>query len=150
MEFESSLPLSSSIFRSLRGSLEDMALLDGVSLNRGRTKWLKRMMGQIIATTKATKYSNFCPCFEMSKVLTRYIQVPKYPTRYNPSPYQQSEKLAIVADTFPFFFWLNGWAKKLIHTNVTDAHHLLEKFECLISAKSGYSCSYKYFIELSG
>jgi len=85
-----------------------MALLDGVSLNRGRTKWLKRMMGQIIATTKATKYSNFCPCFEMSKVLTRYIQVPKYPNRYNPSPYQQSEKLAIVADTFPFFFWLNG------------------------------------------
>ncbi len=82
--------------------------MDETSLNRGRMKWLKRMMGQIMATTKATKYSNFCPCFEMSKVLTRYIQVPKYPTRYNPSPYHQSEKLVIVANTFPFFFWVNG------------------------------------------
>ncbi len=103
LEFESSLPLSSSIFRSLLGSLYEMALLEEASLNRGSMKWLKRMMGQIIATMRATKYSNFCPCFEMSKVLTRYIQVPKYPTKYNPSPYQQSEKLAIVADTFPFF-----------------------------------------------
>ncbi len=103
LEFESSLPLSSSISRSLRRSLYDMALLDETSPNRGRMKWLKRMMGQIMATTRATKYSNFCTCFEMSKVLTRYIQVPKYPIRYNPSPYHQSEKLAIVTDTSPFF-----------------------------------------------
>jgi hypothetical protein len=44
--------------------------------------------------------------------------------------------LSIVADTFPFFFWVNGCAKKLIHTNITDSHRCLEKLECLLCAKS--------------